>query len=90
MQRGDDDVGQYVLSLRHELGKISLKTKNNKMKKNNMTGSPKNIEPLKDAPATSPGKDGQGSKNSSFPQEYEEQRSEEIRMKPQPLVKPKK
>lgn len=60
------------------------------MKKNNMTGSPKNIEPLKDAPATTPKKDAQGSKNSSFPQEYEEQRSEEIRMKPQPLVKPKK
>lgn len=55
-----------------------------------MTGSPKNKKPLKDAPATSPKEDGQGSKNPSFPQEYEEQRSEEIRMKPQPLVKPKK
>lgn len=28
--------------------------------------------------------------NSSFPQESEEQLSNEIRMKPQPLVKPKK
>lgn len=60
------------------------------MKKNNMTGSPKNKKPLKDAPATSPKKDSQGSKNSNFPQEYEEQLSEEIRMKPQPLAKPKK
>ncbi|MEO7767636.1 MAG: hypothetical protein ABIS01_09430 [Ferruginibacter sp.] len=60
------------------------------MKKNNMTGSPKTKEPLKEAPATSPKKDGQGGKNSNFPQEYEEQRSEEIRMKPQPFVKLKK
>lgn len=28
--------------------------------------------------------------NSSFPQEYEEQQNIDIRMKPQPLVKPKK
>ncbi len=28
--------------------------------------------------------------NDDFPKEYEEQRSEDIRMKPQPLEKPKK
>lgn len=28
--------------------------------------------------------------NSDFPAEYEEQRSEKLRMKPQPLAKPKK
>ncbi len=49
------------------------------MKKNNMTGSPKNKGPLK-----------QGGANSNFPQEYEEQLSTDIRMKPQPFVKPKK
>ncbi|CAN5276301.1 hypothetical protein BH09BAC2_BH09BAC2_02200 [soil metagenome] len=60
------------------------------MKKNSNDGSPKNKEPLKQAPATSPKKDRQGGKNSSFPQEYEEERSMNIRMVPQPLVKPKK
>jgi hypothetical protein len=60
------------------------------MKKNTKDSSPKNKKPLKQAPTTSPKKDGQGSKNLSFPQEYEEQLSEEIRMKPQPFEKPKK
>ena len=60
------------------------------MKKNNMTGSPEIKKPLKDASATSPKKDAQGRPNSSFPQEYEEQLNTDIRMKPQPFVKPKK
>lgn len=60
------------------------------MKKNNTGISPKNKEPLKQAPATSPKKDGQGEANSSFPQEYEEHRSEQIRMEDQPIVESKK
>jgi hypothetical protein len=60
------------------------------VKKNNKDSSPKNKKPLKQAPATSPDKDRQGSKNSSFPQEYEEQLSTNIRMKPQPFIKPEK
>lgn len=60
------------------------------MKKNSMTGSPEIKKPLKDAPATAPTKDRQGGPNSSLPQEYEEQLSTDIRMKPQPYVKPKK
>ena len=60
------------------------------MKKNNMTGSPEIKKPLKDASATSPKKDAQGRPNSSFPQEYEEQIGTDIRMVPQPFVKPKK
>jgi hypothetical protein len=44
------------------------------MKKNNKGSSPNNKEPLK-----------QGRANSNFPQEYEEQLSTDIRMKPQPL-----
>jgi hypothetical protein len=59
------------------------------MKKNVMTGSPEIKKPLKDAPVTSPKKNRQGGANSSLPQEYEEQLSTDIRMKPQPLVKPK-
>ncbi len=60
------------------------------MKKNNNNVSPKTKEPLKKAPATSPDKDAQGGANPSFPQEYEEGLSPNIRMIPQPLVKPKK
>ncbi len=60
------------------------------MKKNHKDSSPKNKEPLKQTPVTSPKKDVQGGTNTSFPQEYEEQRSMEIRMKPQPLVNPQK
>ncbi len=60
------------------------------MKKNNKDSFPKNKEPLKQAPAISPKKDGQGGANSNFPQEYEEQQSMDIRMKPQPFVKSKK
>jgi hypothetical protein len=55
-----------------------------------MTGSPEIKKPLKDAPATSPKKDRQGGPNSNFSQEYEEQLSTDIRMKPQPFVKTKK
>ena len=60
------------------------------MKKDKMTGAPKNKEPLKQAPATSPKKDEQGGANANFPQEYEEQVSPDIRMKPQPFIKQKK
>lgn len=60
------------------------------MKNDNKNIMPKNKKPLKEAPATSPAKDRQGGKNSSFPQEYEEHVSEQIRMKKQPLIEPKK
>ncbi len=60
------------------------------MKKNNKDRSPENSEAIKKEPVTSKKKIKQGGANSSFPQEYEEQRSMDIRMKPQPLVKPKK
>jgi hypothetical protein len=49
------------------------------MKNNNMDKQLKKNQPKK-----------KESGNPSFPQEYEEQISSDIHMKPQPLVKPKK
>lgn len=60
------------------------------MKKDSNNVSPKTKMTLKKAPATSPEKDAPGVANPSFPQEYEEGLSINIRMVPQPLVKPKK
>lgn len=60
------------------------------MKKNNTDKSPENSETIKQEPLTSTDKTEQGEANPSFPQEYEEQRSMDIRMKPQPLAKPEK
>ncbi len=60
------------------------------MKKNNKDRSSENSEAIKLEPVTSKKKLEQGRANSSFPQEYEEQRSMDIHMKPQPLVNPKK
>ncbi len=60
------------------------------MKNNKTDKFPKDKKPLKKAPATSPTKDGQGDSNPNFPQEYEEQIGTDIRMVPQPFVKPKK
>ncbi len=50
-----------------------------------MEGSPENGETIKQEPPTSTNKTEQGSANPHFPQEYEEQLSTDIRMKPQPL-----
>ena len=60
------------------------------MKNNKKDSFPKDKKALKNAPATSPAKDRQGGANTNFPQEYEEQIGEDIRMVPQPFVKPKK
>ncbi len=60
------------------------------MKKNKKGRSPENSGAIKKEPVTSENKIEQGGANSSFPQEYEEQRSMDIRMKPQPFIKPKK
>lgn len=60
------------------------------MKKNNKDKSTKNSGDIKKEPVTAANKIEQGGANSSFPQEYEEQLSMDIRMKPQPLVEPKK
>jgi hypothetical protein len=59
------------------------------MKKNNKGRSSAYSEAIEHAPLTST-KKNQGGENSSFPQEYEEQRSMDIRMKPQPFGQPKK
>jgi hypothetical protein len=61
-----------------------------KMKKNNKVRSPENSEAIKKETVTSMKKIEQGGENPSFPQEFEEQRSMAIRMKPQPLVSQKK
>ena len=60
------------------------------MKKNNKDKSCEKSEVKKQDPITSKKKLYQGGININFPQEYEEQRSTDIRMKPQPYVKPKK
>jgi hypothetical protein len=60
------------------------------MKKNNKVSSPKKSEDIKEEPETSSKKTKQGGANPTFPQEYEEQAGMDIRMKPQPFVKPKK
>ena len=59
------------------------------MKKDNKNKSSENSEAIKKENSSSE-KIEQGGANSSFPQEYEEERSIDIRMKPQPLVKPEK
>lgn len=60
------------------------------MKKDNKTIIPQNKKALKQEPESSATKNEQIETNKSFPQEYEEQRSMDIRMKPQPYIKPKK
>lgn len=55
------------------------------MKKYNKDISSGDSETIKQDAATSTKKTGQGGANASFPQEYEEQLSADIRMKPQPL-----
>lgn len=59
------------------------------MKKDSKVELPESSEPLKQENATSEN-NVQGGANSSYPREYEEHRSEEIRMKPQPLDMPEK
>jgi hypothetical protein len=61
-----------------------------KMEKNNNVRSAENNEDIKKKTVTSMKKIEQEVTNSSFPQEFEEQRSMDIRMKPQPLAKPEK
>ena len=67
------------------------------MKKNKKGKSPQNSEVKKRHAVTIEGfeKDNStsnepGAANPDFPQEYEEQVSTDIRMKPQPLIKPEK
>ncbi len=57
------------------------------MKKEDKDRSSENSEDIKKETGSSK-KIEQGGANSSFPQEYEEQQSMNIRMKPQPYVKP--
>jgi hypothetical protein len=57
-----------------------------KMKKNNKDRLPDNSEAIKQERVTSKKKIKKGGANAIFPQEYEEQRSMDIRMKPQPFV----
>ncbi|MEO7486824.1 MAG: hypothetical protein ABIU77_06965 [Ferruginibacter sp.] len=60
------------------------------MKKNNKESSIENNKTIHQEFPTPGKKLKQGGANANFPQEYEEERSMDIRMKPQPLVKPKK
>lgn len=60
------------------------------MEKNNKDGLPENSEPVEKQPLISTKKLNNGGANSSYPQEYEEQVSPDIRMKPQPFTEPKK
>ncbi len=60
------------------------------MKKNKKDKSHETSGAIKQEPVTSKKNLEQGSANASFPQEYEEQLSAAIRMKPQPFAKPKK
>jgi hypothetical protein len=60
------------------------------MKKSNKDRSPKYKEALKQETVTPATKTEQGDANPNFPAEYEEQRSMDIRMKPQLYVKPEK
>ncbi len=60
------------------------------MKKNYKDKSSQNKDITKQDPPALTEKIKQGGVNSTFPQEYEEQLNTNIRMKPQPLVTPKK
>ncbi len=60
------------------------------MKKDNKDKSVKISDSIKKEPETSSENTDQGGANQTFPQEYEEQASMDIRMKPQPYIKPKK
>lgn len=60
------------------------------MKKNNKDKSTENSAGIHQEFHTPAKKVKQGGANESFPREYEEERSMDIRMKPQPLAKPKK
>jgi hypothetical protein len=60
------------------------------MKKNNKERLSENSEAIKQKPEISKKKLKQADEDLSFPEEYEEQRSMDIRMRPQPLVKTKK
>ncbi len=60
------------------------------MSKNDKSRLPEDSEATKPEPVAATEKTEQGSANPSFPEEYEEQRSMKLRMKPQPLVKAKK
>lgn len=55
------------------------------MKHNNKDRSPEDSEAIQQESVTSTNKPEQGEANPNFPQEYEEQLSTDIRMKPQPL-----
>ncbi|MEO7309127.1 MAG: hypothetical protein ABIX01_01920 [Chitinophagaceae bacterium] len=59
------------------------------MKKNTIDESSENSEAMEKETVTPPKKTEQGSANPSFPEEYEEQRSTDLRMIPQPLTKNK-
>jgi hypothetical protein len=61
-----------------------------KMKKTNKIRSTKSSEAIKKEPGTASKEIVERGANDSFPQEYEEQRSMDIRMVPQPFVKPAK
>jgi biopolymer transport protein ExbB/TolQ len=69
---------------------VKLFFKKIKMKKNNKDRLPENNETMKQKPEISKKKLKQVEENLMFPEEYEEQRSMDIRMRPQPLVKTKK
>jgi len=60
------------------------------MKHTNNVRLTKNTEGLRKETETSTNHIKQGGANSTFPQEYEEQLTVDIRMKSQPFVKPKK
>ena len=60
------------------------------MKKTTTDNSSENSEVINKGPQTSAKKLSEGGLNSNQPQEYEEQVSPNIRMKPQPFIKPKK
>jgi hypothetical protein len=60
------------------------------MKKNNKERLSENSEAIKQKPEISKKKLKQADEDLSFPEEYEEQRSMDIRMKPQPFVKSSK
>jgi hypothetical protein len=60
------------------------------MKKNNKHKSPEKSEIREKEPVRASNIREPGGENSNFPEEYEEQRSMDIRMKPQPYIKPEK
>ena len=60
------------------------------MESNNKHQSPENSEIIEQETVTPTKEIANGDANPSFPQEYEEQLSSDIRMKPQLLINPKK